>query len=290
MKIVLFGEDLFTAAVLQSLLDDRHNDDGHKIEAVICPLYPSNQEYRGLQRAAQKNDIPFLHEKDVNADKIADLLLRVDPDLIVSVHCKKILEAGIFTRSRKGAINVHPSLLPKYRGLSPLHQALIHGDMETGVTIHFIDEGVDTGDILLQEPIPLTRAASIYDLQMKVLSVYKHLVPRAVRLIAAGNFSPRQQDAAAASWYGPLKDQDREIDLKLPTFDIYNLIRAVSKPYKGAWYNNITIWTSFIADPATEKALSGQFDTLGIYPMQDKLVIRLHDGILISDDFEIATT
>ncbi|HEY4065243.1 MAG TPA: methionyl-tRNA formyltransferase [Puia sp.] len=281
MKIVLFGEDLFTAATLQSLIGN-----GQEIAAVICPLYPGNKEYQALEKAARHNHIPFLHEPDVNAPGIGDLLSKINPDLLLSVHLKKILRPAIFTRAKKGALNVHPSLLPKYRGLSPQHQALLHGDTETGVTIHFIDETADTGDILLRERIPLTMATYIYDLQLKMLSVYKDLVPRAITTIEAGNFRTERQEGTAASWFGALKDRDREIDLKKTKFETYNKIRAVSKPYKGAYHDNITVWRAEMADPATERDLVKEYGDTGIYIGRDGLVIRLQDGILLSDDFE----
>jgi|SRR6186713_149596 len=285
MRIVLLGEDHFTAAVLQSL-----RDHGHEIAVVICPLYPGNQEYRTLEKRTRDNGIGFLHVADVNTDEIADLLLRIDADLLLSVHCRKILHPKIFRLSRCGAVNVHPSLLPKYRGLSPQHQTLIHGDTETGVTIHFIDSGVDTGDILITETIPISPQTYIYELQIKMLTVYKYLVPNAMKLIETGNPTTRPQEKGGSSWYGALTHRDREIDLKKTKFENYNLIRAVSKPYKGAWHDNTTIWTAVIADPAAEQELLKEFNTIGIFPVQDKLVIRLHDGILLSDDFEIAST
>lgn len=284
MKIVLFGEDIFTAAALESLLTE-----GHVIAAVICPVYNDNQEYRSIQKAAGKKNIPFLHQKNVNSDQVRNYLLNIAPDLIVCVHLRKILQKSIFSLPPKGTINIHPSLLPKYRGLSPQHQAILHGDKETGVTVHFIDEGVDTGPIIIQKNIPLSEKTYIYDLQMEMLAAYKHLIPEAIELISSKDFQPLKQKAGTSSYYGALKDSDREIDLKKTTFEIYNLIRAVSKPYKGAYYKDVTIWTSFIADNPAEKQLIKEYPNTGIYMYKNQLVIRLHDGFLISDDFEVIT-
>jgi methionyl-tRNA formyltransferase len=285
MKIVLFGEDIFTAAALQSIVDD-----GHVVDAVICPLYPDNFEYRSLEKSAKKNDISFFHQQDINDAGIRDYLQKTGPDLVVSVHLRKLLMKEIYSVPALGSINVHPSLLPKYRGLSPQHQALIHGDSETGVTIHFMDEAADTGDIILQEKIPLTKEIYIYDLQMKLLQVYKQLIPAAIKTVSKNDFKPIKQNKSGGSWFGRLKDSGRKIDLKKAKFAIYNLVRAVSKPYKGAYFNDITVWRCIIPDTETEKMYLKEFTDTGIYKIQDMLLIRLHDGVLLSDDFEIAIT
>ncbi len=282
MRIVLFGEDIFSAAVLQSLIDN-----GHTVEAVICPVYKNNMEHRSIEKVARKNSISFFHEKNVNDNSVRDNLLKIGPDLIVCVHLRKILSENIYSLPAKRAINVHPSLLPKYRGLSPQHQALIHGDTETGVTVHYIDETADTGDIIIQEKIPLTNDTYIYDLQLKMLSVYKYLVADAIRLTMTTDFRPSPQDISCGSWFGRMKDSDRRIDVEKTKFTIYNLIRAVSKPYRGAYFNDITVWTSFTVDAVSEKLFLKEYTKTGIYKMQDKLLIRLQDGILMSDDFEV---
>ena len=283
MKIALLGEDLFTAAVLQSLVDK-----GHAVEAVICPLYQGNTEYRSLEKTARKNNIPFHHRKNVNDEETRNLLLAIGPDLIVSVHLTKILLKMIYSIAPVGAINVHPSLLPKYRGLSPQHQALLNGDPETGVTIHFIEETADTGDMIVQEKIPLSRETDVYHLQLKMLEIYKYLVPEAIGHLADKNFRPVRQNSSGASWFGPIKESDRKIDLKKAKFAVYNQIRALSKPYKGAYFNDITVWASFDPEPGTESAFLKEYPENGIYKIEDKLLIRLHDGVLLSDDFEIA--
>ncbi len=281
MNLILFGEDIFTATVLQSLLADNH-----LISAVICPFYKGNREYESLQKAANENHIPFLHVGDVNSVEIETLLKGINPDLIISVHLKRILFHSIYSLAAKGAINVHPSLLPKYRGLSPQHQVLLNGESITGVTIHFIDEKPDTGDIIIQEEILLGEGTSIFDLHVQMLSVYKYLVTKAVKQIESNHYTRIKQDDEQASWYGQLKYSDRKIDFKKLKTDVYNLIRAVSKPYSGAYHNGVTIWTSSLTDNQTEKKLMQKYPEVGIYREKDLLIIRLIDGILLSEDFE----
>jgi methionyl-tRNA formyltransferase len=281
MNIVLFGEDIFTATVLRSLIAGKH-----AISAVISPLYDESIEYKSLEQTAIRNNIPFLHVKNINSFEIKDQLLNINPELIISVHLKVILSKEIYSLAKSGAINIHPSLLPKYRGLSPQHQALIHGDNVTGVSIHFIDEKPDTGDIILQEKIPLNENTSIYELQIKMLSIYKYLIIQAVELIETNKLNRIKQDTEQASWYGRLSRSDMKIDIRKTKFEIYNLIRAVSKPYGGAYHKGLTIWSSVVPDKSIEKKLMEEYPRTGIYLDGEHLIIRLFDGVLQSDDFE----
>jgi methionyl-tRNA formyltransferase len=282
MKIALFGEDMFTVAALHSLIESQYT-----VSAVVCPLNEKNPEHKFLESAAKRNNIFFISEVDINSDDIRVKLVDLQPDLIVCVHLEKVLSKKIYSIAKKAAINVHPSLLPKYRGLSPQHQALMHGDMETGVTIHYLEEEADIGDIILQVKIALTEETYIFDLLKQMLAVYKESIPHAVQLISNNDVKPIRQNGVEGSWFAKLKSIDRQIDLKQTTVAIYNLIRSVSKPYKGAFYNHITVWKSYIPNEKTAALYLEKYPEAGLYTFDDILLIRLADGILLSDDFEV---
>lgn len=281
MNLVVFGEDMYTAAVVQSLVQA-----GHKISLMIAPDNP-NTNFKVLEETSGKFNLEFIKAENINSEKIKERILKVNPDLIIAAHLRKLLRKEIFSIAAKGAINIHPSLLPKYRGLSPQHQALIHGDEESGVTVHFIDEYIDTGEIILQKKFPILKEDYIIDVQTKMLNIYKEIVVEAVNLLADGNFKPIKQDLATLSYFGPLKKSDREIQLSMSKKEAYNLIRAVSLPYKGAFYKNYTIYRSSIIEDQAE--LENKYPEIGLYPegTGDKIIIRLKDGFLVSDDFEI---
>src|SRR6185436_16371991 len=120
--------------------------------------------------AAARYKTPFFHKTDINDSETEELLSQIKPDFIISVHLRKILTKRIYSLAGY-ALNLHPSILPKYRGLSPQHQCLINGDAETGVTIHLIEETIDTGDIVIQEKIALTKEMYVFDLHVKMLEV-----------------------------------------------------------------------------------------------------------------------
>jgi len=283
MNVVVFGEDVFTSAVIESLIEN-----GHMVSMIITPDY-FNKKDKLLEETAQKHKIEFVKEENINSDKIKNHLIRIKPDLIISAHLRKILHKEIFSQAAKGAINVHPSLLPKYRGLSPQHQAILHGDDESGVTVHYIDADVDTGEIIVQKKFPIDKDDYILHVQTKMLALYKKIVVEAMDLLANPSFKPREQDLTQVSYFGPLKKSDREIDLTKSKQDVYNLIRAVSLPYKGAFYKEYTIWVSEIPGSSKETELQNKYTEAGLYfdEAADEIVIRLKDGFLVSDDFEI---
>ncbi len=284
MKIVLFGEDIFSATTLQSLIDSDHN-----IQLVICPYRENDSNYKNLQKITDKYHIVFIRDHDVNSEKIKNYLIKLKPDLILSVHLKRILKKEIFSQAKYGAINVHPSLLPKYRGLSPHHQAIIHGETTTGVTVHFIEESIDTGDLIIQKYISISENDYIFDFQLKMLTVYKTIVIEAIEMLLDKNFKPIKQKLTGSSYFGALKDKDRKIDINRSKIEVYNLIRAVSLPYEGAFYDAYIIWRATFPDPRAEERLKKHYKTQGIYidPEGDNIILRLKDGVLLSDDFDI---
>ncbi len=280
MNLVVFGEDMYTAAVIESLVKA-----GHKISLLVTPG-SATANVKVLEETTGKYGIEFLKTENINSEAVAEKIKAIKPGLIISAHLRKILNKEIFSLAAKGAINIHPSLLPKYRGLSPQHQAIMHGDSESGVSVHFIEAGVDTGDIVLQKKFSIEKGDYILQVQTKMLTIYKTIVAEAVELLEKGSFEPIKQDLATLSYFGPLKKSDRQIDISKTTNEVYNLIRAVSLPYKGAFYKNYIFWTAEITD---DQALKNKYAETGVYleEADDRIIVRLKDGILISEDFEI---
>ena len=280
---MVFGEDIYTAIVVESLVEN-----GHPVLLMITPDRP-DKNHMVLEETATKLNIEFVKDDNVNSENIRKRIEKVKPDLIITAHLRKILSKEIFSLAAKGAINVHPSLLPKYRGLSPQHQAILHGDDESGVTVHYIDEDVDTGEIIIQKKFRVAKDDYILQVQTKMLAIYKEIVVEALRLLESASFKPIKQDLTQISYFGPLKRSDREIDLSKSRQEVYNLVRAVSLPYKGAFYKNYIIWVAELPGPSTETELKKRYTDTGFYVDKEanKIMIRLKDGFLVSDDFEI---
>jgi methionyl-tRNA formyltransferase len=283
MNAVVFGEDIYTSVAIESLIEK-----GHNVLLIVTPVY-RNENYKVLEETAAKFGIVLVKDVNVNSESIKHCLKKIKPDIVIAVHLRKILDKGIFSLATKAAINVHPSLLPRFRGLSPQHQAILHGDTESGVTVHYIDADVDTGDIIVQKKFPVAEHDYILNVQQKMLAIYKTIVVEALELLQDKDFKPVKQDLSKLSYFGPLKKTDREIDLSKTKCEIYRQVRAVSLPYKGAFYKNCTIWIAEFPDADKESELGKKYKEPGFYvdDKAEQVIIRLKDGFIVSDDFEI---
>jgi phosphoribosylglycinamide formyltransferase 1 len=178
---------------LQALLDQVHSPGG-PIE--IVGVASSRGEARGLERARRAGVETGVFEVAAHGERaerdaaLGDWLEALDAELVVLAGFMELLGAEFIGRFAGRMINVHPSLLPAFPGLQAIEQAVEQGVRVTGVTVHFVDEGVDTGPIVLQEPVELSYPARIAEIEERLHGVEHRLLPRAVRLIAAGRVRP----------------------------------------------------------------------------------------------------
>jgi phosphoribosylglycinamide formyltransferase-1 len=180
-----------TGTNLQAILDQLHGRDGVEVVAVAS----NKPDAMALERARRAGVETGVFERDGHADRagrdaaIADWLEGIGVDLVVLAGYMELLSPGFVRRFRDRIVNVHPALLPSFAGLDPIGQALEHGVGVTGVTVHFVDEGVDSGPIILQRAIevPYTRDRS--QLEEEIHRVEHELLPEAIRMIAGGAVS-----------------------------------------------------------------------------------------------------
>ncbi|MCF2599829.1 hypothetical protein I6E10_14230, partial [Phocaeicola barnesiae] len=238
-NLVFFGEDAFSCVILQSLINTKYN-----IKVVVTPYY-ENYIYKRLEVICNQNKIKFIRTKAINSPEIENIIKSANPDLGVIAHFERLIKRTLIEIPTHGFINVHPSLLPYYRGMSPQHWPLINEEPESGITVHFVDETADTGDIILQRRFALNTDMYVSDLQKIWLQEYKTLVPEAITLIEQGASTIKQHDLKG-SYYGKLKDEQCIINNDYTVRQAYNLIRGVSLPYQGASYNNIKIFKAHI--------------------------------------------
>ena len=177
-----------TGSNLQALLDKVHGRDGIEI---VC-VGSNKHDARALERAQEagietavfpREDYP---DREARDDAMADWLESHGVELLVLAGFMEILSGGFIKRFRGRIVNVHPSLLPAFPGVDSIRKALDYGVQVTGVTVHFVDEGIDTGPIVLQEAFDLPYHRDIEAVETRVHQVEHELLPRAVRLIAAG--------------------------------------------------------------------------------------------------------
>ncbi|MGH2992156.1 MAG: phosphoribosylglycinamide formyltransferase [Solirubrobacterales bacterium] len=177
-----------TGTNLEAILDKVHGRDGIEVVAVAS----NNPEAMALERAEGAGVDTGLFARSGYADRderdraIGDWVAERGVDLIVLAGYMELLSAGFVERFRDRIVNVHPALLPSFPGIDAVEQALAHGVRVTGVTVHFVDEGVDSGPIILQRAVEVPESRDQGDLEERIHAVEHELLPEAVRLIAAG--------------------------------------------------------------------------------------------------------
>lgn len=230
MRIVFIGQAPFGAESLIALLKQ-----GEEIAGVITtPDSPGQKGTNPVQLAAEEHGLPLLRSRLLKQPEAVAWVQGLAPDLLVLAFVTSFVPAEMIAAARLGGINYHPSLLPKYRGGSAINWAIISGESETGVTIHFIDQGVDTGPILLQERVaiaPDDTVKSLYFGQLYPMGI--RMICQAVALLRQGTALAAPQDATRASFQPVISPRDTTIDWRQPTRQVYNLIRGAN-PSPGA--------------------------------------------------------
>lgn len=234
MRLVFMGTPQFAVAPLQALATA-----GHEILAVVTRADKPAGRGRVLQpppvkSAALELGLPLFQPKRVRELDFIDQLRELGPEIIVVAAYGQILPQEILTLPPFGCVNIHASLLPKYRGAAPVNWALIRGENETGITIMQMDEGMDTGGVLVQERVPIDAADTTGTLLEKLSSLGSRMIVHALERISQGTLPATAQDDAAATMAPILRKEDGRIDWTLPAREIHNRVRGLS-PWPGAY-------------------------------------------------------
>lgn len=227
---------------------------GFEISAVFTHQDNPDENiwFGSVAELAGEYDIPVFAPESVNHPVWVNRIRAMKPDYIFSFYYRDMLGGEILSIPSKGAINLHGSLLPKYRGRVPLNWAIINGETEAGVTLHYMTKKADAGDIISQEKFAITdddTAKTVFD---KAAEAAKVLLDRELPKIAAGTASRTPQDESKATTFGGRKPADGEIDWTKSAKEVRNLIRAVTKPYPGAFSyigdRKCFFWSADVAD------------------------------------------
>jgi methionyl-tRNA formyltransferase len=277
LKVAFFGEDSFSAIVLESLIPH------HDVCLVVTPYY-ENLVYKRLEAICKKYDISFLRARRINDEETYKFVKVHQPDLCVITHFERLIKHPLLDVPRMGFINLHPAMLPDYRGMAPQHWPLINGETKTGVTVHYVDETADTGDIIIQEPILLSPNDYVTDLQKKWMKVYKHIMVEAIERISDPMFKPQKQSHLIGRYYNKLKESECLISDEMKPQDAYNLIRGVSMPYYGARYKDTIIWRAHLPNDIEINMLNQHNLNIGMNIIESTgSVLQLKNGCLIID-------
>jgi methionyl-tRNA formyltransferase len=254
MRIVFMGTPEFAVPSLEALL----KSDDSIVGIVTQPDRPKGRGQRLLPSpvkvVAQREGIPLLQPTKMKDVSFMTDLSAWKPDVIVVAAFGRILPPTILSLPPGGCINVHGSLLPKYRGAGPLQWALINGEAETGITTMLMDEGMDTGAMLLQEAITIGSEDTAGTLSPRLADLGGRLLVETLTRLKAGMLTPRPQDHDKATLAPLLKKEDGIINWTMPATSIANRIRGLT-PWPGAYtFSKMNRWTisrASVLDEAT---------------------------------------
>jgi len=207
--------------------------------------------FSSVRELAEKHGIPYM-TTDINEPANIARLKDIAPGFIFSFYYRNMIRQEALDIPTLGALNLHGSLLPKYRGRVPVNWAVINGESETGATLHYMVEKPDAGDMVDQEKVPILFTDTALDLFNKVTEAAVKVIGRSWPLLVTGKARRTPMNLAAGSYFGGRKPADGLIDWTMGAVRIYNLIRGVTHPYPGAFTYldgmKVTIWRAWPID------------------------------------------
>lgn len=232
MRVVFMGTPDFSVPVLDALVEA-----GHDIAAVYCqPPRPAGRGKKDrpspVQSRAKALHLPVRHPVSLKSEEEQKAFAALDADIAVAVAYGLLLPQAILDAPRLGCLNIHASLLPRWRGAAPIHRAIMAGDTETGVCIMQMEAGLDTGPVLLREAIPIGPEDTTSNLHDRLSILGARLITRALDTI--DSLTPEPQPETGITYAAKIDKAEARIDWTRPAPEIDRLIRGLS-PFPGAW-------------------------------------------------------
>lgn len=232
-----------------------------------------------FEEISQRHEIPLYKVKNTNTPESVKLLREINPDVMFVIGWTRLVSAEVLAIPKLGCIGMHASLLPTYRGRAPVNWAIINNEKITGNTMILLDDGVDTGDILLQRSISITLADTCKTVYDKVAAAGRDMIREIIPHLEKKELPRKTQDHAQATVMPKRTPDDGIIDWQKSSLDLFNWVRALTHPYPGAFtYLNgkkLFIWETQIAHFPTD---AGE----NFYAAAPGTVVAISDGILVS--------
>ena len=280
MRIVFMGTPQFAVPSLLAL-----HKAGHEIAAVVTqPDRPNKRgnkvEFSPVKQAALDLQVKVLQPEKIKEADFVAVLKDLQPEAIVVVAFGQILSEEILTLPKYGCINLHASLLPKYRGAAPIHWAVLNGETETGNTTMLMDKGLDTGDMLLVNKVAIGAEETTGQVHDKLSTSGADLLVETLEKLVKNEIVPQKQDEAKSTYAEKLTKELELIDWTLSNRDIFNKIRGLNPwPVAYTLFNNsrLKIFTSKLLDTKIPESLqAGQFACL----TENGFAVATGDGLL----------
>ena len=285
-KVVFMGTPEFAAESLKELVES-----GYNVVAVFTnPDKPSGRGMKlkasAVKEYALSQNIPVYQPKKVrNNEEVLNILNDLKPDFLAVVAYGKILPQEVLDIPRLGAINVHGSLLPKYRGSAPMQWAIINGEKVTGITTMYMDAGMDTGDMLLKEEIEIKEEYNLEDVHDKLMVIGANLLVKTLDGIVEGKIQRIKQDDSLTTSAPMISKEMTKIDFNKTSREIFNFVRGLN-PFPGTFMisdNGKTYKVSKVT-PFEDKTIDEGVENGDIFLMsKDALYIKCKDGYVSID-------
>jgi methionyl-tRNA formyltransferase len=236
LRIVFCGYHNIGHACLK-VLSEQCRAGGDEIVAVVTHADDPSENiwFASVRDLAFDHYLPVYQPGNPNDPAFVAAMARLQPDFLFSCYYRHMLKAPLLALPHLGALNLHGSLLPRYRGRCPVNWVLIHGETETGVTLHYMEEKADRGDIVGQKRVAITPEDTALTLFAGMTAAAGELMAETWPLLRNGRAPRLAQDQSQASYFGGRRPADGLIDWQAPAVRVYNLIRAVTHPYPGAF-------------------------------------------------------
>lgn len=283
VKIIFMGTPEFSVPILEGLIEN------YNVIAVVTQ--PDKPVGRGgkitmspIKTIALKNNIKVLQPTKIREDY--QDIINLNPDIIITAAYGQIIPKELLDYPKYGCINVHASLLPKLRGGAPIHHAIIDGCEKTGITIMYMNEGMDTGDIISTKELKISDTDTMSTLQDKLKIIGSKLLLNTLPNIINGKINRIKQNDIEASYAYNIKKEEEKIDFNKTKKDIYNQIRGLNS-YPGAYAlldnKRIKIWNSYITDKQYSNLSNGEISNI----YKDGIGIKVKDGEIVITDIQI---
>ena len=284
MKVIVFAYHNMGIAGLAALV--KH---GYDIAAVFTHEDDPQENcwFESVKEWASRRNLPVYTTEEINSPSWIKKISELKPDIIFSFYYRKMIASGILAIPELGAFNLHGSLLPRYRGRCPANWVIINGEKQTGVTLHYMIEKPDAGDIVGQKEVAIDyrdTAKTLYDKLCRQASLLlDDLLPQ----ILTGQIPRSKQNLGAGNYFGGRRPEDGRIDWNKSATEIYNLIRGVTKPYPGAFAlleNNekMIIWWGEPGEGSPDE-ISGK-----VIVRQEEVLVQTGKNAIKLADIEVA--
>jgi len=252
---------------------------GVKVELVVTHTDDPGETiwFDSVAALARRYDLPVVTPDDAKDTELASRIQAIAPDLIFSFYYRRMIPMPVLRHARLGAFNMHGSLLPRFRGRSPVNWAILSGETETGATLHHMAARADVGPIVGQEAVSILPDDIALDVFRKLTAASERVLDRALPALIAGTADGVPQDESRATAFGGRRPEDGRLDWTRPAAVVHNLVRAVAPPFPGA-FTSIGTETLFIHRTVREATLPHRATPLHIHGDQGRCYAVCGDG------------